>query len=147
MSKLKDFEAEVTRLRNRMSLIFDDLYSEADQPEPPGEVEWMPALDVLEDRDDIIVKVDIPGTAPDEIELSISGDVLHINGERKREISREDENYHTVERGYGRFGRRIVLPAPVNAENTRASYKDGVLAIRMPKLEKKKAEEIKVRLE
>jgi len=147
MSEFRDFGEEIVRLRDRMNRLFGDFSGGIEQPEPLDEVQWVPLLDVLEDKNDIIVRVDIPGMTPDEIDLSISGDVLHIRGERKREVAREDENYHTIERGYGRFDRRVALPASVNVDNIRASYKNGVLTVRLPKLEEKKVGQVKVGLE
>lgn len=144
MSEFDELSARINKLRNRMNQI---LLNEVGQPEVSSEAEWMPALDVLEDKDNITVKVDIPGVPPDEIDLSISGDVLRIRGNRKPAFGREDENYHIIERGYGRFDRRLVLPAEVNVEAVNAVYKDGVLTVKLPKLGEKSAEEVKVRLE
>lgn len=145
MSELREFEEEMARLRDRMNRVFSDLSK--GQPEPLDEAEWKPPLDVLEDRDKIIVRADIPGVKPDEIDLSISGDVLNIKGERKRETDREDENYHAIERGYGRFDRRVVLPTSTRADSITASYKDGVLTVKLPKLEEEKAGKTRVELE
>jgi HSP20 family protein len=147
MSEPRDFEEKIVRLQDRMNRLFSDFSRGIEQSEPLDEVEWAPPLDVLEDKDDIIVRVDIPGMHPDEIDLSISGDILYIRGERKREVEREDENYHTVERGYGKFDRRVALPTSVQVDSIRASYKSGVLAVRLPKLEEKRVGEIRVSLE
>jgi len=144
MSESRELEERIVRLRDGMNRLFSDFSRGIEQPELLDEVQWTPPLDVLEDKDDIIVRADIPGMSPDEIDLSISGDVLHIRGERKREVEREDENYHTIERGYGKFDRRVALPASVKVDSIRASYKNGVLAVRLPKLEEKKVGEIKV---
>lgn len=149
MSESSDFreKEELARLRDRMNQLLSHYYSDAQQSEPLDEIEWVPPLDVLENKDDIVVKVDMPGMTPDKIDLSILGDVLHIRGERAREVDREDENYHTIERGYGKFDRQIVLPAPVAADRIRATYKDGILCVEMPKLEKEKVEKVNVTLE
>ncbi len=100
--------------------------------------DWVPDLDVLEDKDDIIVNVDLPGMGVDEIDLSISGNVLYISGERKRKVNREDENYHIIGRNYGKFGTNVKLPVTVDFDNIKATYKDGVLSVRLPKLGNKK---------
>lgn len=147
MLERRDFEEEIARLRNRMNRLFSDFSRGMDQPEPMDEVEWIPPLDVLENKDDIIVRIDIPGMKSDEIDLSISGDILHIKGERKREVGREDENYHTIERGLGKFDRRVSLPTSVKVDGIKASYKDGVLTVKLPKLGEEEAGEIKVDLE
>ena len=147
MLERRDFEEEIARLRNRMNRLFSDFSRGVEQPEPMDEVEWIPPLDVLENKDDIIVRTDIPGMKSDEIDLSISGDVLYIRGERKREVEREDENYHTIERGLGKFDRRVSLPTSVKVDGVKASYKDGVLTVKLPKLGEEEAGEIKVDLE
>jgi HSP20 family protein len=143
MSEPRDFEEEIAALRDRMNRLLSNFSREVEQPEMMDEVEWAPPLDVLEDKDDIVIKVDIPGMAPDAIDLSIAGDVLRIRGERKR----EDKNYHTIERGYGRFDRRVTLPTSVKADSIRAFCRDGVLTVKLPKLEEKRIGEIKVSLE
>jgi HSP20 family protein len=145
MPKLEDFEVEIIKLKDRMNRLLDD-YSEK-QIEPLNEAEWEPDLDVLEDKDDIIVKADIPGMSADLIDVTISEKLLRIRGERKRDIGREDENYHYIGRRYGKFDRRIALPVSIDAENVKASYKDGVLTVRLPKLEKKKTGELKIQME
>lgn len=145
MTKFDDFERSIAELRNRMNYIFDNMVEEKEISEPLQETDWIPDLDVLEDKDDIIVNVDLPGMSADEIDLSISGNVLYISGERKRKISREDENYHIIGRNYGKFDTHIKLPAEVESDNIKASYKDGVLNIRLPKSGNKK--EFKLLLE
>jgi HSP20 family protein len=147
MSEPRDFEAEIAKLRDRMNQILSGASMDAEQPEPLDEVDWMPPLDVLENSDEIIVRADVPGMKSDEIDLSISGDILQIKGERKREIEREDENYHAIERGYGRFSRQITLPAPAKVDAIAASYRDGVLTVRLPKIGEKKTGRVKVDLE
>ena len=147
MSEPRDFEAEIAKLRDRMNQILSGASIDSEQPELLDEVDWMPPLDVLENRDEIIVRTDIPGMKSDEIDLSISGNILQIKGERKREIEREDENYHAIERGHGRFSRQITLPAPAKVDAITASYKDGVLTVRLPKTGEKKTGRVKVDLE
>ena len=147
MSELRNPEEEIIRLRNRMNRVLNDLARGVEQPEPLDEIGWRPALDVLEDKDNITVRVDMPGVKPDEIDLYISSDVLHIKGERKQEIGREDENYHAIERGYGKFDRRVALPTKTEEDNITASYKDGVLTVKLPKREEEVTGKIKVELE
>ena len=147
MSRPRDFEREIARLRNRMNQLLSDPNAGMAQPEQMDAVGWMPPLDILENKDDIVIKADIPGVNPDEIDLSISRNILQLKGERKQEIERDDENYHTIERGYGKFDRRINLPTSVDVDNIKASYKNGVLAVRLPKSGKEKVEKIEVDLE
>ena len=147
MPEFRDFEKEIARLRDKMNRLFAEYPRGMGQSESLDEVEWIPPLDVLEDKDDIIIRADIPGMSPDGIDLSISEDVLHIKGERLREVTRSDENYHVIGRGYGKFDRQVALPTPVEVESIRASYRDGILTVRLPKLEKEKTAEIIVKPE
>ena len=130
-----------------MNQILSEPVSRAEQPELMDAFDWLPPMDVLENKDDITVKIDVPGVDPDEIDLSIAGDTLYMTGERKHEVERGDENYHIIERGYGKFARRVKLPTSVDVDSVKASYKNGVLAVKLPKLEEKKTERIKVSLE
>ncbi len=133
MTKLDDFERSIAELRNRMNDILNNMAEETGYSEPLHKTDWILDFDVLEDKDDIIVDVDLPGMSAEEINLSISGNVLYIIGERKRKIGREDENYHIIGRNYGKFDTQIKLTAPVSPDNIKAIYKDGVLNIRLPK--------------
>lgn len=145
MTKLDDFERSIAELRNRMNDMFNNIAEETSYSEPLQKTDWVPDFDVLEDKDDIIVDIDLPGMSAEEINLSISGNVLYVSGKRERKIGREDENYHIIGRNYGSFNTKIRLPASVEPDNTKATYKDGVLNIRLPKSEGKR--EFKLHLE
>jgi len=144
MEEKKDFEIEISKLKNKLNQIFDNYSNKMEQPEPLDEIQWVPDMDVLENKDEILIKVDIPGMKPDDIELSISENRLQIKGEREIKPEREDENYHFMERGHGKFLRRVNLPVLVNNDNIKASYKDGVLTIRLSKLNKEKIGKVNI---
>lgn len=105
---------------------------------------WTPAVDVHEDKEAVRVKAELPGLKKSDMELTVQGDTLLIRGERKHESEEKKENYHRVERVYGQFHRAIPLPAPVKADAIRATYKDGVLEVVLPKKEEAKARQIQV---
>ncbi|MBD3181440.1 Hsp20 family protein [Candidatus Poribacteria bacterium] len=130
MQDFRDFEKELKKLREKMDKI---LVGSINEPETLEDLDWIPELDVLEDKDNITVRIDLPGMSSDSIDLSISGNSLMIRGTRKPETGRKDENFHTIERGFGNFRRYISLPAPVEEENVKAIYKDGVLTVKLPK--------------
>ncbi len=115
----------------------------------PGreDAEWLPALDVSETKDEIVVKAEVPGMEAKDIDISLSGDVLTIKGQKKQEKKQKDENYHMSERSYGAFFRSVRLPQEVQGDKVAAQYKDGVLKITLPKSEKAKAKEIKIKAE
>jgi HSP20 family protein len=144
MPKLDDLGTEIAKLREKMNKMLGN-YSEY-KTESLEETEWSPDMDILEDKDDIIIKLDIPGMSVTNIDTTITGNLLQIKGERKREASREDENYHFIGRNYGKFDRSIELPTLVDVEKIKAIYKDGVLTIKLPKIEKTKSEKLRIEL-
>jgi len=105
---------------------------------------WTPALDVLEDKDNVVVKAEVPGMKKDEIEISLHDGSLSISGERKGESKTEDAEMYRSERFFGRFQRTVTLPTPVNAEKVKAQYKDGILTVTLPKTEEAKPKHIDV---
>ncbi|HXG52833.1 MAG TPA: Hsp20/alpha crystallin family protein [candidate division Zixibacteria bacterium] len=106
-----------------------------------------PAMDVYEEKDEIVVKAELPGMKKDDIEVNISDSQLILKGEKKREEKIEEENYYRCERSYGAFYRAIDLPKEVQADKIKASFRDGVLEVRLPKSEEAKTREIKVKVE
>ena len=95
--------------------------------------EWAPAVDIKEEADKFVLHADIPGVKPEEIDISMEGDVLTIKGEKKTEATTEKENYKRVERTYGSFYRRFSLPDTADPEAIVAESKHGVLVITIPK--------------
>jgi len=89
--------------------------------------------------------VELPGIDPSNVEVTLANGVLTIKGEKKHE--RKDERYHLIERTYGAFTRSLRLPVDVDEEKVKATYKDGVLKIVMPKVEKAKEKEIRIEVE
>ena len=105
---------------------------------------WTPALDLYEDKDNIFVKVELPGMKREEIEVSLHEGMLSISGERKSESEHKDAEVYRTERFFGRFQRTITLPAPVAGDKVRGSYKDGILTITLPKAKEAKPKRIDV---
>ena len=106
-----------------------------------------PAVDVFEEKDDIVVKAEIPGMDKDDIEVKLTDHTLTIKGEKKKEEETKQENYYRSERSYGTFLRTLDLPKDVHADKVKATFKNGVLEVRMPKTEEAKAKETKVKVE
>ncbi len=105
---------------------------------------WMPAIDIAENNGNIEVRAEIPGVNKDDLKVTVEGDVLSITGERKQESETKDKKYHRIERYYGKFSRTINLPYPVEADKVKATYKDGILTVTLPKPESAKTKEIEV---
>jgi HSP20 family protein len=105
---------------------------------------WAPAVDIHETDQAIVLKADLPGLDPKEVDIRIEDNTLYLKGERKMEKETKDENYHRIERSYGSFSRSFILPRTVSADKISADYKDGVLNITMPKREESKPKQIRV---
>jgi HSP20 family protein len=105
---------------------------------------WMPVVDMYETSDDLVVNVELPGVREKEISLSITGDLLTVKGEREFNNQLRDDNYLHMERVYGKFERSIRVPMPVQADRVAATYRDGVLEVRLPKTEEIRPKEIKI---
>ena len=109
-----------------------------------GDGNWDPKLDISEGRKNITVKVEIPGVEAKDFDISIDGRRLTIKGEKKQEQREKEETYYRVERSYGYFKRTIELPAEVDPNKVDASYKRGILKMKLRKLKESKTKRIKV---
>ncbi|MGD9043310.1 MAG: Hsp20/alpha crystallin family protein [Desulfobacterales bacterium] len=109
-----------------------------------GESKWDPTLDISEGIKHITVKAEIPGIEAKDFDISINGRFLTIKGEKKRERKEEEETYYRVERSYGYFNRTIQLPAEVNPEKVDATYKRGILKIKLRKSKENESKRIKI---
>lgn len=108
--------------------------------------ESSPAVDMYDNKNEIVVKAEVPGVDKDNLNISISDNMLTIKGEMKREEETREEDYYYSERSYGSFMRVLNLPAKVNEKKVKASFKDGVLEIHMPKAAESKPKDIKVEI-
>ena len=138
---------ELDRLRREMDRLFDRLSEWMPSFLRGEEGQWLPAIDLSETAKEIIVKAELPGMELDDIEVSLTGNMLKIQGERKQETEEEGENFHKIERSYGTFMRTIQLPAEVDPDNVKATYKKGVLTIRMPKTKAETMKKIEIKTE
>ncbi len=98
-----------------------------------GFVEFAPAVDIFEEKGEIVIKSDLPGLSRDDINVKLVGNSIIISGEKKNEEKVERKDYLMVERSYGSFSRTVNLPEGVDSEQIKASFKDGVLEVRLPK--------------
>jgi HSP20 family protein len=108
---------------------------------------WAPAVDIHETGHELVVKADLPGVQPEELDVRVENNILTIRGERKFEKKVNEDNYLRVERSYGSFSRSFSLASTVNTEAIKAEYKDGVLTLSIPKREEAKPKQIKVQVE
>jgi len=104
----------------------------------------VPVLDVLEDKDKLVVRTELPGLKREDIEVSLQDAALVISGERKVEENKEGVEDHRQERFYGKFQRALTLPTPIAADKVKAQYRDGILTVTLPKTEEAKPKQIVV---
>jgi HSP20 family protein len=137
---------EISRLRREMDRVFEDFFApRAWFGWRPWEAEWAPSVDVSETPEQVTIKAELPGIDPKDINISLTGDILTIKGEKKSEREEKKENYHVVERSYGSFSRSLALPAAVNADKIEAKSEKGILTITCPKKEVVKPKDIKIK--
>ena len=105
---------------------------------------WNPSVDIFENENDVVIKAELPGMNPKDIDVRLENNVLMIKGERHFEKEAKEENYHRVEREYGTFSRAFSLPAAVKEDKIIAEYRDGILKIVLPKKEEAKPKAIKI---
>jgi HSP20 family protein len=105
---------------------------------------WVPAVDVFEEADSIRITAEVPGVKPEDIEISVEGNLLTIRGTKEQEAEERTERVHRYERMYGVFERTFTLPASVDPQSIKASYDNGVLTVVLPKSEKAKPRRIEV---
>lgn len=106
---------------------------------------WMPPVDIVEGKDKIQLKVELPGIKEDQVDLTVEDGLLTIRGERKFNRESNDDNYHRIERSYGTFVRSFTLPNSVEQTKIQASFAEGVLNIEMPKREETKPKQIQIK--
>jgi len=106
---------------------------------------WLPAVDMMERKDEIVVRADLPGLQEKDIEVSVQDGMLTLRGERKEEREEKDEDYYCCERVAGKFFRTLALPAGVDAEHVKATFKNGVLEVHIPRTKEAKAKRIEIK--
>ena len=123
---------------------FDRFFEDFDLPVISRDEQWIPTVDVSETDDQVIVRAEIPGMDKKDIDITASDGLLTIKGEKKQEKEEEKEDYRFVERRYGSFSRSLRIPTGVEADKIDASYKDGVLTVKMPKGENARTRKIQI---
>lgn len=136
---------EVSSLRREMDSLLNRFFGRSTLAETFGE-EWSPTMDVTESASNIVVKAELPGLEAKDLDLSVSGDMLTIKGEKKKEEEEKGEHYHYSERYYGSFQRSFRLPTTIQADKIEASFEKGVLRITLPKTEEAKKKEIRIKV-
>ena len=134
---------EMLNLRRTVDRLFDNVLPEREWAQPTL---WGLAVDMVENKDDFIVKASVPGINPDDLDISYADDVLTIKGEIKQDNEIKDNQYHLRERRYGTFARSITLPTKIKGDAIEATYQNGVVTLRLPKAEEVKPKRIAIKV-
>ena len=141
----RPFGDELTSFRKEIDKLWNRFLGETPFARTFTE-EWLPSVDISENKDSYIVKAELPGLDAKDVDVSLSGDLLTIKGERKKETEEKDENHYRSERYYGSFQRVFRLPSSVKSDKIEATFDKGVLKITLPKLEETKKKEIEIQV-
>lgn len=138
---------DVVRLQREVNRLFEDntrVRGRDGGAELASARSWAPPVDIVEDQNEIIVRAELPGLKQEDIDIELTGDTLVIKGERKFEDTERKDNYVRVERSYGAFQRVFTVGVPVEHNGVTASYKEGILEVRLPKSEATKPKKVQV---
>jgi HSP20 family protein len=136
--------AELEAFRREVDRLFREFFGEERTPAARG---WTPSVDIYETPAEVVVQAELPGVKREDIQIELTDDRLTLRGKKERSQEAENATYHLLERNYGEFERSFVLNVPVDIDKAEASYRDGVLTIRLPKVEPKRAKRIEVKVE
>ena len=136
---------EVVSLREAMDRLLDEAFTRPLALGLGENLAWMPQIDMYQTDDEVVVKATVPGVKPEDLHITITGDVLTIRGEVKQEEEIKDAAYHIRERRYGTFSRSLPLPVPVLTDKAKAEFENGILTLTLPKAEEVRPKTIEVK--
>ncbi len=138
---------DLATLQDRIDRLFEESLGRVRGDQGGEDLErspWAPAVDILETENDIVLRVDLPGVNPKDVDISVQNNTLTLKGERKFESDVKEDNFRRVERVYGSFMRSFALPQSVDADKVDAEYRNGVLEVKLAKRPESKPKQIKV---
>ena len=137
---------EIDRLKRDMNRLLSRFWDDFCIPVFPRPLREGPFIDFSETEDHIILRAEIPGVKPEDLDISISDDTLTLRGEARQEKVTDEEDYQSTETGFGYFSRTIQLPCKVQINDVKATFKDGLLSVVMPKCKPEPRREIKIKV-
>jgi HSP20 family protein len=141
----RPFGGELDSLRKEMDSLWNRFFGERPFTRPFTE-EWSPSVDISETEDKLLIKAELPGLEAKDVDVSISGDLLTIKGEKEKEKEEKDEHHYRAERYYGSFQRSFQLSTSVQADKVEATFDKGVLKVTLPKVEEAKKKQIEIKV-
>lgn len=140
-----DIFNELEEMRKEMDKVFDTRpFGRLPALRLTEQEPWMPSVDMFEKDDELVIRADLPGLDPKDIKLTMENDVLTIEGERKHEKEIKEENFYRQEAFFGKFLRRMGLQPGLKPEDMKATYKKGVLEVRLPRVKTTAAKQIPI---
>jgi HSP20 family protein len=137
---------ELATIQGEMNRLFSTFFepTNGSNGAPTATRRWIPAMDLVEESNDFVLRADLPGLSEDDVNIELEDNVLTISGERKAEHEERQEGYYRVERASGTFSRSLTLPEGVDPERVQASFDRGVLEVRIPKPEQRKPRKVTI---
>jgi HSP20 family protein len=133
---------EMMTLREAMDRLFDDAFT---RPLSMSGVSTMPAIDLYQTNDEVVVKASLPGLKTEDVQITVTEDILTLRGEFKQEDVQSEATYHIREQRFGSFERSIMLPTDVQTEKAKADFENGILTITLPKADEVKPKSITIK--
>ncbi len=135
----------LNRIQSRMNELFEETFGRARSAySSAGPGVWFPPVDILESRDSYLIRAEVPGMKREDFNLEVQNGSLTLSGERKFEEPANGVEYHRVERLSGKFSRSFYLPQTVKSDGIKATYRDGILEIHVPKADEAKPKQIAI---
>jgi len=142
--ELSAWPSELFSIQREMNRLFDTV-ARSDEA-ASGLSMWTPAVDIAEQDEEYLVRMELPGVRKEDVRITIENNVLTIRGEKKQESTFSEDSYRRIERSYGSFQRSFTLPVAVKSDKVDATTQDGVLMIRVPKAEEARPKQIEVKV-
>ena len=136
----------VSRLQDRMNRVFEDALGRTFEDADFFAGAWTPAVDILETANELVLRAELPGLKPEDVDIRIENNTLTLRGERKSDSKDDKVNYQRRERIYGAFSRSFTLPSTVEQEKISAEFKEGILQVSLPKKEETKPKQITIKV-
>jgi HSP20 family protein len=137
----------VASLQDSINRLFQDAFPRSLSDEDFALSAWKPVVDIFDKADAIVIHAELPGVTKDKVSIEIKENVLTLKGEREEVKEVNEDKYFRKERSFGSFHRAFTLPSAINPDNIKASFKDGVLEIEIPKPEEQKPKQVQIKIE
>jgi HSP20 family protein len=135
---------DLAALQSEMSRFMNQVWGTSGAGGGTGPSTWLPALDVWETENDLVLALDLPGVPEDKVSIEVDDSVLTVTGERERTVEDSGDRFFRFERRYGQFSRSVTLPQGIDEAKISAEFKDGVLEIHVPKPEERSPKRIQI---